>query len=132
MAVTAPDLLAPKGEIEPDLFPSEVEGEGAPLALLDRLKAYLEDEEAQNVPDKAAKAWAYHRAYHAVYLSMSANPIQADQEGQGSSGYSADQAKRFKALAEEKLAQYKGLVGEETVTRRVGHGTQSRAARYSF
>lgn len=133
MAVKAEDLLAPAGELEPDLFPNEVKGtDRAPL--LTRLSTYIADAVAKGSPsDEATKAWAYHRAYRAVYISMSANPIKADEAGQGSATFDKTQADRFLALSNEWLAVWEDLIGEVPEEKPTGFpGTQSQRANFSW
>ena len=77
--------------------------------------------------------WAYHRAYRAVYIGMSANPIKADEAGQGSATFDKSQADRFLALSNEWLAVWEDLVGEVTPQEPTGFpGTQSQRANFSW
>lgn len=108
MALTAQDMLAPKGEVEDGFFPAE--------GLEERLEEYLRQgaEQVEDLdldPDgrkyrQAVLAWAYHRAYHALYLRMSSRPIQAGLDGQVTSSYDPDQARRFADLSAAKLSEF--------------------------
>lgn len=134
MAVTPQDLLAPVGELEADLFPGEAEDQETGSAkLVARLTAYIADAVAQGATtDAGVKAWAYHRAYKAVYIAMSANPIQASEEGQGSSAYSVVQADRFKDLADEWLDRFNGEVSVVPPSRQATPGTQTQSVGFTW
>lgn len=134
MAVKPQDLLAPVGELEPDLFPGEEEDQETGSAkLVARLNAYIADAAAQGATtDAGVKAWAYHRAYKAVYISMSANPIQASEEGQGSATYAKEQADRFKDLAAEWLDKFNEAVSVVPVARKATPGTQSQGVGFTW
>ena len=96
--VTPADLVAPKGELEASLFPKEdIAASGG------RLEQYLSE---VNGSDEAKKAYAYYRAYRAVYVRMSSTPIRASLDDQGSREFDKGQADRFLALSEEWRAVY--------------------------
>lgn len=133
MAVKAEDLLAPAGELEPDLFPNEVKGtDRAPL--LARLSAYVAEAVGKGSPsDDATKAWGYYRAYRAVYIGMSANPIKAEEAGQGAATFDKDQAARFNSLSQEWLGVWENLTGVVAEAPQTGFpGTQSQRANFSW
>lgn len=103
MAVTAEDLTAPLGLIELSLFPVD-EDEADPITLEVRLGAYIADAISKGSPsDEATKAYAYHRAFLAVYLTISADPESLSLDEQGSSIFHSQQAERFKRLSDQYL-----------------------------
>lgn len=109
MPLTPAALLAANGgELEPELFPGETDAQVAT-----RLQGYLDDGYARAAAlaagaaqDAAAAAWAYHRAYKATYLRLSLAPASESVEGEGSKAYTGAQMAAFRALADEKLAEF--------------------------
>jgi hypothetical protein len=131
MALSGVDLIAPAGEIEEVLFPDEDYTE-----LILRLEYYLTDgyARASGLTDKiddAARAWAYHRAYKAVYLRMSASPSETTLNDQGQAVFHKDQAERFLALSEEYLEEFEDLVGSGEVVDPLG-STKAFVNKYVF
>lgn len=116
MPVAASELRAPKGDIEDSLFPGE-----SSTAISARLQGYLDEgyvkAAAENVlaakQDAAAKAWAYHRAYRAIYVRLTANPSSISLNDQGSSSFLVTQIENMKQLADSALAVFWELVPEE-------------------
>jgi len=110
VSVTGAQLVAPSGEIEASLFPSLDFTD-----LVSRLNSYLAEgylKAGQTIlKDRAATAWAYHRAYFAVYLRMSSQPSRSELADQGSSTFHQDQALRFLELANAKEAEFLALIG---------------------
>jgi hypothetical protein len=112
MAITSADLLAPLGDIEPSFFPSD-----DPAALDARLNAYIADGEAQaaaaQVPevntDAAVEAWAYYRAYKAIWLRLSEAPSSLSMIDQGSRSRTDQQREAFHQLWEQYLTLWNGL-----------------------
>ena len=117
MAVTAADLTSPVGEIEPAvLWPGEL---GA--TTTERLTAYVADGELQAADlsagasrDAAVKAWAYYRAYMAVYIRLTAEPTSKTINDQASESFSVQQIQNWKDMADAKLATFTELVDEAT------------------
>lgn len=117
MAVAPNDLRAPKGKVEASLFPGE-----ASAALDERLQAYIDDGAAKSsaltgaAKDAATKAWAYHRAFDAVFIRLANQPQSVSLADQGSKSYGAKQAEYFKQLAEQYGDEFSMLVvGTATV-----------------
>ncbi|HEY7234904.1 MAG TPA: hypothetical protein VH539_12190 [Gemmatimonadaceae bacterium] len=112
MSITPADLLAPVGEIEPSFFPSDDDA-----TLEARLQAYIDDGEAQAanaaVPDEgtdqAVEAWAYYRAYKAIWLRLSEAPSSLSFTDQGSRSRTDQQREAFHQLWQNYLAIYNGL-----------------------
>lgn len=111
MAVAAADLLSPNGEIEVSFFPGEDE-----TAVTGRLTAYISDGNAKAASlsgaekDAAVTAWAYHRAYKAIYTKLLRNPSSWSLEGEGSASISGEQIKAFGRLADDYLAVFNAAV----------------------
>lgn len=115
--ITSLDLRAPAGEIEEEFFPEEDS-----FAVVDRLSAYLAEGYLKAaalavgaVQDSAAAAWAYHRAYRAIYTRLSAAPSSVTNSDQGSASYTGAQIKSFADLAAEKLSSFNGQVSVAVV-----------------
>jgi hypothetical protein len=109
MAITQPvDLLAENGGlIESGFFPNV----SAP-DVLSRLDAYLVKGRAAALalgvvdPEPAAIAWAYHKAFTAVFLRLSAAPSTVQLNDAGQRSYLITQIQNFKDMADEQLALY--------------------------
>lgn len=127
MAITPDDILQPAGLIEAEWFPMEGSTEAVAQALAQRLEEYIEEGEskAEDITDtddndRAVKAWATYRAAHAVWLRLSHNPSTQSHEAAGSASRTNEQIRTFRALADEQLGIYNGLLPvAETVRRRV-------------
>ena len=106
MALTAIDLISPKGEIETTLFPNDEDHE-----LQERLDAYILEAigKEPTATDDAVRAWSYYRAYRSIFLTLSAQPITQSLNDQGSVQYSKDQINNFNLLAEQYLALWSEL-----------------------
>ena len=113
MSVTAADLLSPSGDLVPSLFPSDSTG-----ALTSRLTAYLAEGEtkASGISDladrdRATLHWGYYRAYKAVHVRMSGDPLTSGlASGLLTAGYSAAQIANFAALRDEHLDAFTAIV----------------------
>lgn len=104
MAYKADELIAPKGEITTNMFPGESETE-----LLMRMETYLTEGYGKTSNDDAAKHWSYHRAFKAVYVRMSVEPISSELADQASIQFDKDQARRFLDLSNEHYAAFQSL-----------------------
>jgi len=116
MAVLPADLKAANGgRIEPGtMFPEE-----SSVALDQRLQKYIDEGLAKAVADglsgpaeqdAATKAWAYHRAFDAVFIRLSSNPSSVTLNDQGGSSFLVTQIQNFKDLAFEALGEYDVIV----------------------
>lgn len=109
MTVTAEQLIAPQGELEPALFPL---GD-----LATRVDAYLVDALAKtaaaSVPsaqqDAAVTAWVYHRAYTAVARRLAVEPERAEVDDQART-YNVKQSSTFQSLADQFKAEFEGYI----------------------
>lgn len=116
MAVTHDDLLAPEGELEPSLFPSDdTSALSARLvayvaAAMARLSTYPAGTISAAVADAATRAYAYAEAYAAVYRRMAAQPTSWTIVDQGSTSYSVQQAREFKQLSDAKRAEFESYL----------------------
>lgn len=114
MTLTADDLLEPKGELDATvLFP-----DAAPVDVKARLTSYLDtaaDElgsagvDSARV-DRGARVYAYHRAYQALFLRLSANPTTKSLTDQGSLTYSMQQLVTFDTLSKQYRAEYDAIL----------------------
>lgn len=119
------DLLAPVGLVEPFLFPGE-----SSTTLSDRLSAYIADAVTREPDNKdAAKAWAYHRTFMAVYVRLTANPHQETANDQGSHSYLMSQIENVRQLAHDQLMEYRRLTA--TVATRAS-GTKSTRVDFTW
>lgn len=113
MAITGQDLISPAGEVEEALFPGEDSA-----SITARLDGYVTDayqrinvaapDMAEADKDRAAEDWAYHRAYTAVYIRLSAEPAQASLDDQGSRSYLISQIQNFRNMAQDRLQAFHG------------------------
>lgn len=122
MAVEATDLVAPQGKIEIGFFPGEDE-----IKTNERLASYLVEGYAKAgslsagaQQDAAAEAWAYHRAYIAIYTRLSITPYHAALNDQGSRTYSSQQINVFKELADEMLLLFQAQFPVQSDTVELG------------
>lgn len=114
MALTAEDLLQPKGPLDSKLFPGL---ESRDLAT--RLNQYLSngynDERVAAQTDLArkdqlARAYALYQAFGAVVIRLSAEPVSVSVTEKGGHAYSGDQIKNFKELAAKYYNDFLGLL----------------------
>lgn len=118
MAVAAADLKSPAGEIEGAvLWPGETDSQ-----VTARLSAYVADGETQAAEiaagsrDAAVKAWAYYRAYMAVYMRLTAEPSTVTVNDQATVSMLVTQIQNWKDLADAKLASFTDLLDSATET----------------
>jgi hypothetical protein len=109
MAVEPVDLKEPQGSLNTTvLFPGETAEQ-----VDARLTAYIAEAVAKGSPDDdATRAWTYHRAFNAVYIRMSANPVSVTANEEGGHRFGEDQAKRFLELSQHYLAIWTSLLVE--------------------
>jgi len=113
-------LLQPVGELETQLFPhlDAALSPPPPVTLEERLEQYLDEGYTRAADfslddedhDTYARAWAYYRAYFAVYQRMIATAAEARIDGQGSRRYDPKQALAFLELANAKKGEADALV----------------------
>ncbi len=109
--IDAPSLLAPIGEIELEFFPEEDES-----TVTERLDAYIAEGTRKSAAlsgaeqDVAVTAWAYHRAYLAIYTRLLAAPSSWSLNDEGSASRTGMQISAFRDLAVAKLSEFNGLV----------------------
>lgn len=106
--INASSLLAPGGEIEPEFFPEEDLDK-----VTERLDAYLTEGYAKAAAlsagtdrENAATAWAYYRAYSAIYRRLLAAPSTWSLADEGSASYTQKQIESFQSLAAAKLEEF--------------------------
>lgn len=115
MPITAPDLTAPEGYVEPSLFPDD-----DAAALTARLDAYIADGELQAAGvaagaehDAAVAEWAYHRAFHAVHVRL-LGAASSTSRGARTESYLWSQIERFGTLADEHKASFARVLAAAT------------------
>lgn len=109
MPLTSADVLYPAGRVHPDLFPdrdatqlaADVDGWLVEAYALERVTAL-----AAPLRDRAARAWAEHRAFDAACIRLSALPTAITQADQGSHQYAKDQRETICGLAAAALAEF--------------------------
>lgn len=120
MSLEPTQLIAPEGEIEPAMFPTDTAEQ-----LAHRVQAYItagtEKASADGVDagdlDDAARAWAYYRAFRAVFVRLSATPSSITLNDQGGTARLLTQIVHFDKLAADYLTEYTGLVPAAAVAR---------------
>lgn len=135
MAVTADDLKKPKGPITSELFP------GVPSNVLDaNLEVYLDRatsdpriiaDSDQSKTDSRVRALALHFAFQDAYIEMNAKPLTLSQTEKGSHGYSTEQIRNMRNLADKYLQEFLGLLTPSEGSARRGR-TVAIPNRYSF
>lgn len=135
MAVTAADLKVPKGPVTPTIFP------GVQSNVLDaNLEAYIDraamDSRIQAEPDSSktdglVRALALYLAFQDAFVEMNAKPIQLNVTEKGSHGFSMEQIRNMRHLAEQYLSEFLALLTPRAGTAGRG-GTKAVANRYSF
>jgi hypothetical protein len=106
------DLLqAAGGDLTPSLFP-HLDAAGLDTYLTAKLAEGYARANAATTPlsqadkDAAAIAWAYSRAYLAVWQRLSNSPAEAEVNGEAKRSYLASQIQTFKDLADTYLARH--------------------------
>lgn len=102
-------LIAPAGRIEPAMFPADTAEE-----LTARVQAYLNDaynrSDAAGLgadqQDRAARIWAYHRAFDSTAIRLDAEAARLDLDDAGGRARVKDQRDAMRARAAELLAEY--------------------------
>lgn len=111
MAISASDLVEPVGRLEPAWFV----GEGDEHAFLKRLDGYVTDAGARAAAlthlgaadqDKAATAWAYHRAFSYLHLSMQRVPASMGVSAEANRQYLKSQLQAWQQEADNALAEW--------------------------
>lgn len=113
MALTADDLLQPKGPVSMVLFPGQ-QGNVVSDMLDEYLDAAYNDARvaAQTNPikDALARAWSLYLVFDNVCIRMSAEPITVTVDGKGSHGYSREQIQAMERLRDKYLSDFNGML----------------------
>lgn len=135
MAVVADDLKKPKGPVSNLLFP------GVDSNVLDaNLTAYIATAETDpritaepdaSKTDRLVRALALYLTFQDAYIEANARPLQINVAEKGGHGYSAEQIKNLRVLAQNFLDEFLLLLTPNTGTARRG-GTKSVATNYTF
>lgn len=114
MTISPGDLRSPTGDLGDSLFPGESSSD-----LETRLGGYLDEGYAkaddagvtlEADKDELATAWAYYRAYRAVYVRMLNAPSSVEMSEQGSKAHLWSQIEAMGKLADNALSTYRGLL----------------------
>lgn len=134
MAISAEDLLAPAGPVEPALFPGE--GQKDNKVLLARLTSYVNQAYDQisgftfdptTKEDDAARAYALYLAFEGAHTLALARPAEEDfqVELMGKVLFSKDQRQGLKELADKFLGDYFSFVEDTGGTTAAATGVPS-------
>lgn len=143
MAITADDLLAPNGPVEPTLFQGEdIEGDVPGSTILkDRLEVYIAQASAKNAPiaftdpDEADKLYALYLTFHAAWIVSIARPSMENAQVPvlGSESYAKDQRDALHEKALYYLDEYRGVLAEvPTTTSQIGPPSRSTALNFEW
>lgn len=124
MAVTPASLLEPAGLVTPSLFPGEGDA-----TLTARLQAYINEGDEKTATDAGIRAWAYHRAFMAVWIRLTTNPNTENFQDQGGHSFLQSQIENVKRIADEQLALFTSLTTSATTST---SGTTSTGANFSW
>lgn len=116
MAVVAADLTFPTGEIQPQWF----EGQDLPALLatwIGIVEPVVPPAATPEQADAIVTAYAYWRAYSAIYMRMAGDPNSVALSGELSAGWAPANTKAFFTRAEWWRLRYEAEVAgvEETV-----------------
>jgi hypothetical protein len=114
MAITTESLTAPAGRLASSLFPTDDEEQ-----FEARLEAYVADAEAKTAvitdavkQEEAQLAWAYYRAYDAIYERMTTSPIEVDLDVGGRGTFSTKQIENVERIRNGYLNQFNTIIAE--------------------
>jgi hypothetical protein len=122
MALLPSDLIAPDGELDPELFEANDPG-GNTEARVTSALAKIEEVNG-GASDSAKTAWVYWRIYNAKAGSLANTPQSMTVDGESQS-WAKHQIDHFRAMAK----QYKAAYDEETQTVPVPAVRRSRSVR---
>lgn len=114
----AADLLQPLGMLTPGLFPQFDDADDLDTffetLLADGYEraddADVTGADQQDKRDRIAIAFAYYRAYDAIWQRMSSTPATAHIEGEASRTFLASQIATFETLKNDWFVAYEGLL----------------------
>lgn len=112
MALTAADLIAPKGELEPTLF-SATDAGGSVTARVEAALAQIATVNP-SAGDEAKAAWVYARVFRAKSSQIANLPASMSVDGQ-SQTWREDQVTQFSGLARLWQTRYDELTQTEAV-----------------
>jgi hypothetical protein len=128
MAVEAVDLIQPNGPVSNLLFP------GVPSNVLEEnLTIYLGratvdprivSEPNADKTDSLVRALALHLVFQDAFIEMNARPLSVQQTEKGGHGFSTEQIRNMRALADKYLLEFMGLLTPKAGSAKKG-GTQA-------
>jgi hypothetical protein len=114
MAVTPTSLIRPLGPITPELFP------GKPSNVLEQeLEEYIDraetDNRVVNEPnteriDPLVRALTLYYVFNDAYIAANARPLTVQVTEKGGHGFSTEQIRNLRALRDQYLAEFTGLL----------------------
>jgi hypothetical protein len=114
MALTAVDLIQPKGPVDMALFPGLQSNVVSAIVDQYLTTAYNDERVAAqtdvNRKDMLAQAWALYLVFGTVYTRMLAEPLTVNLTDKGSHGYSTEQIRGMAGLRDKYLADFNGLI----------------------
>jgi hypothetical protein len=135
MAITAADLKQPKGPITPAMFP------GVASNVLDaNLEIYIDTATAdsritadpdQSKTDQRVRALALYSVFNDAFIEANAKPLTLTQSEKGGHGYSIEQVRNWRRLADGFLVEFLGLLTPSAGSARRG-GTVAVSNSYTF
>src|SRR4051812_21423845 len=113
----ASDLLEPKGELDPGLWP------GIDLSVVSaNIEEYLTEGYGRAAPiadagdkDEAAKQWSYYRAFGQAYRRLVRNPSTVSLNDEGSASTLLTQIEHVGELSDKALAAFNDLLSGAVV-----------------
>lgn len=113
-ALTAADLLSPTGPVESFLFPEEDSNVLEARLTQYLANAYADERVAAQQDDVRknglARNWALNLVYTAVYTRLSSEPATLTVTEKGGHGYSTEQIRNIKSLADKYWNDFLGLL----------------------
>jgi hypothetical protein len=106
MAVTVQQLVAPRGELEPALFPAGDLMERVSVCILEGYEKAADLTENQ---DAAVAAYVHYRIYTAVARRLAVEPERAEVDDLART-YNVKQASTFQALADRFKAEFDSYI----------------------
>lgn len=129
------DLMPPKGPVAPALFPGVQSNviEANLTAYLSRAEgdARIAAETDESKTDSLVRALALHYVFQDAYIEMNAKPLTLQVAEKGGHGYSMEQVRNVRVMAEQYIEEFLGLLTPKIGTATKG-GTRAVPNRYSF
>ena len=124
MSRTFADYLAPVGNIIPDHFPGEdaTTIQGRATAYIAEANTKITDLTLASDIDLATDHWVYYRFWDAIYSRLVAQANSNAIADEGSASITVQQIRDVKALRDEELAAFNGMVTQSLASAKVSYG----------